>query len=266
MTDVTGESFPALMHRLVLRPAGMSRSTFAQPLPKNRAGEAALAYRGDGKLVPGGYHSYPEMAAAGLWTTPSDLARWALAISGAYQGKAGSVLAPRGATAMLTPGMGDWGLGLSVRGEGEWLEFWHNGANEGYRTNLLTYPRRGEGAVVMTNGDNGGPLIGAVMLAVAKTLGWPRAEPRIMTPATITAEERAAVLGRYKGETVSFTIAQQGDRLIATPSLGNPFELIPLGKDAYGSPDIGMRVQFQRGPDGKVTGVSGGGLTLKREP
>ena len=266
MTDVTGESFPALMERLVLKPLGMNRSTFAQPLPQGRAGEAALAYGGDGKPVPGGYHAYPEMAAAGLWTTPSDLARWALAISAAYQGESGSVLEPGTAVAMLTPGMGDWGLGLSVSGEGEWLEFGHNGANEGYRTNLVSYPRRGEGVVVMTNGDNGGPLVGAVMLAVGKTMGWPRSEPRIIKPAPISAEERAAVLGRYKGETFSFTIAEQGDRLIATPTLGAPFELIPLGEDAYGSPDIGMRVKFQRGADGKITGVSGGGMTLTREP
>jgi CubicO group peptidase (beta-lactamase class C family) len=206
------------------------------------------------------------MAAAGLWTTPSDLARWALAISAAYKGQTGSVLEPRTATAMLTPGMGDWGLGLPVSGEGEWFRFEHNGANEGYRTNLVAYPRRGEGLVVMTNGDGGGPLIGAVMIAVGKTLGWPRSEPRVITPASITAEERTSILGRYKGETFSFAIAEEGDRIIATPSLGTPFELIPLGKDAYGSPDIGMRVQFQRDADGRVTGVSGGGLTLRRVP
>ena len=53
----------------------MTHSTYQQPLPQNRLNEAAMPYHSDGQAVPGGPHIYPEMAAAGLWTTPSDLAR-----------------------------------------------------------------------------------------------------------------------------------------------------------------------------------------------
>jgi CubicO group peptidase (beta-lactamase class C family) len=73
LTDVTGESFPQLLRDLVLQPAGTTHSTFDQPLPKNVSSLAATPYRGDGKPVKGGWHTYPEIAAAGLWTTPSDL-------------------------------------------------------------------------------------------------------------------------------------------------------------------------------------------------
>src|SRR5688500_12367122 len=80
MTDVTGEPFPSLMRRLVLDPAGMTASTYEQPLPAPRAAQAATGYRSAATAVTGRYHTYPEMAAAGLWTTPTDLARLVIEI------------------------------------------------------------------------------------------------------------------------------------------------------------------------------------------
>jgi CubicO group peptidase (beta-lactamase class C family) len=78
LKDVTGQAFPTLMHDIVLGPIGMTRSTYEQPLPRNRIAEAAMPYRQNSQPVPGGPHVYPEMAPAGLWTTPSDLAKFPL--------------------------------------------------------------------------------------------------------------------------------------------------------------------------------------------
>jgi CubicO group peptidase (beta-lactamase class C family) len=83
MTETTGKAFPDLMDALVLRPAGMTRSTYAQPLPAGRAGEAATGYFANGQPLPGGRYAYPELAPAGLWTTPSDLARFAITLQDA---------------------------------------------------------------------------------------------------------------------------------------------------------------------------------------
>ena len=80
LADVTGRPFPKLMREMVLGPIGMTRSTYEQPLPAARLAEAATPYRQDGTPVPGGPHTYPEMAPAGLWTTPSDLARYAMEV------------------------------------------------------------------------------------------------------------------------------------------------------------------------------------------
>jgi len=85
-TDITKEPFPSLMRRLVLQPAGMTRSTYENPLPQARRSEAASGHEQLDTPVPGGFHVYPEMAAAGLWTTPSDLARWAIALARSYRG------------------------------------------------------------------------------------------------------------------------------------------------------------------------------------
>ena len=91
LADVTGKPFPVLMRELVLQPAGMTRSTYDQPLPAARAAEAARAHRRDGTVIPGGWHTYPEMAAAGLWTTPTDLLTWALAIANARAGRSATL-------------------------------------------------------------------------------------------------------------------------------------------------------------------------------
>lgn len=90
------------MSELVLRPAGMTHSTYEQPLPKNRAAEAATPYRANGDPVKGGWHTYPEMAPAGLWTTPSDLARVAMEVQSEYAGKSSKILSQDMARQMLT--------------------------------------------------------------------------------------------------------------------------------------------------------------------
>ena len=101
--DVTGEPFPKVMHDTVLAPIGMTKSTYEQPLPKSRMDEVATPYRGDGQPVPGGPHVYPEMAPAGLWTTPSDLARYAIEVQKSLAGKANHVLSAAMVRQMLTP-------------------------------------------------------------------------------------------------------------------------------------------------------------------
>jgi len=70
LMDVAKQLFPAIMCEKVLSPIGMTHSTYEQPLPANFQGDAAAPYQEDGKPVVDGAHAYPEMAAAGLWTTP----------------------------------------------------------------------------------------------------------------------------------------------------------------------------------------------------
>lgn len=67
-----------------------------------------MHYNHDGTAVQGGPHTYPEMAAAGLWTTPSDLCRYIIEVQNSLQGKANHVLTQSMTQQMLTPGKGDW--------------------------------------------------------------------------------------------------------------------------------------------------------------
>jgi CubicO group peptidase (beta-lactamase class C family) len=169
LEDVTGISFPRLMQESVLAPIGMTRSTFEQPMPASRLKEVATPYDSGGRAVPGGPHVYPEMAPAGLWTTPSDLARYATEVQKALAGKS-AVLSAAMARQMLTPS--GQGLGPQTGGRKENPYFAHSGSNEGYKCYFVAY-NNGDGAVIMTNGDSGAHLANDILRTIAYEYKWP---------------------------------------------------------------------------------------------
>ena len=177
LEDVTGKPFGALMKELVLRPAGMTQSTFALLLPRDKASLAAKGYQENGDTVDGGYHVYPELAAAGLWTTPSDLARFMLNISGSYRGDTG-ILQPATVRKMLIKIPGAGGLGFGVDGAGETLRFRHSGGNAGFSCYAVCFAETGRGVSIMTNSDNGTQLIHELIRSISREYHWPAMWPR----------------------------------------------------------------------------------------
>jgi CubicO group peptidase (beta-lactamase class C family) len=171
--DTAGMSFPDFMKAQVLGPLGMVHSTYQQPLPGALVEQAAFGHRLDGSVIVGNYHTYPEMAAAGLWTTPTDLAKVVIDLAKSTSRDQGKVLSQKTATEMLTVQKGDIGLGIIVQGEGAKLRFGHSGANEGYRCDMLGIPATGQGLVIMTNSDNGGAMFEEVVKAAADAYAWP---------------------------------------------------------------------------------------------
>lgn len=167
-TDATAEAFPALMERLVLAPLRMSRSSYANPIAPRLASNAASGHERPDTVVSGGWHVYPEMAAAGLWTTASDLARWGAAHIRWYHGESGGVLSPTMTREMLRPQValprsgpgaappGNWhGLGVGLTGSGAGFTFQHGGRDEGFVAAARFLPERRVGLVVLTNSTNG---------------------------------------------------------------------------------------------------------------
>jgi CubicO group peptidase (beta-lactamase class C family) len=174
MADVSGRSFSALMGDLVLRPAGMTHSTFEQPLPERLASTAAFGYRQPDQPIVGRWHAYPELAAAGLWTTPSDLGRLGIAFSAAWSGQSSQLLQQQSARTMMIQGAGAYGLGWNVGFQGREgpTVISHAGGNEGYRSVLYMWPELGQGIVIMTNSDNGDMLWREILAAAAAAYDW----------------------------------------------------------------------------------------------
>lgn len=182
--DVAGQSFPAFMQATVLKPLGMTASTFEQPLPAEKAALTATGHLPTGpRPVPGRWHIYPEMAAAGLWTTPSDLARFVLAVQDAAAGRAAPVISTALTREMLTKQKGDFGLGLGLSGEGRLARFSHGGRDQGFDALLTAYVETRQGAVVMINANDNTGTLARVVEAIADAYQWPefprskRAEP-----------------------------------------------------------------------------------------
>lgn len=171
MMDVTGKQFPALMRELVLDKIGMSDSSYEQPLPAARAAMTAGGAYADGKPVHGKWHIYPEMAAAGLWTTPTDLAKFAVEIALSKQGKANHILSQKTTQEMLTPVMDEVGLGFFFEKDNPG-QFGHNGADEGFQALLTMNAESGNGIAIMADSDNGITVMSQVLRRVAKEYGW----------------------------------------------------------------------------------------------
>jgi CubicO group peptidase (beta-lactamase class C family) len=173
LTDLTGEPFDQFMQETILNPLGMSDSTYQQPLPEDRAHHAAHAHGDDGQAMDAPWHVYPEQAAAGLWTTPSDLARVAIDLQRAIRGPAGMVLKQATAREMIAPtGVGPFAVGFGIEKKGEGWYFSHSGGNWGFRCYLFAHVRKGYGVVIMTNSDMGGGVIDEIAARVAAAYGW----------------------------------------------------------------------------------------------
>lgn len=219
--DVTGQPFPEFMRKTVLEPFGMLASTYDQPLSAAEATLTATGYYNAKKAVPGRWHVYPEMTAAGLWTTPSDLARFVIGIQDAWAGRGTKVISQTTAREMLTRGQGNWGLGLQISGQGKTQFFGHGGRNDGFDTNLVGYFETGQGAVVMINANDNSKTLTKIFEAIAGVYHWP--EFPITKPAKAIEDREPAVTAQIKK---IFEDAAQGkyDVDLYTPQLGKLLE------------------------------------------
>jgi CubicO group peptidase (beta-lactamase class C family) len=172
MMDVTGKPFPQLLRDTVLDKIGMTASSYEQPQPPARAALTADGTYQDGKPVHGRWHIYPEMAAAGLWTTPTDLAKFAIEIAKSRNGKSNKVLSQKTVEEMLTPVLPNSpGLGFFVDEKNSGV-FGHNGADEGFQALLTMNWQTGNGVAIMANSDNGIAVADLVLRTVAKEYKW----------------------------------------------------------------------------------------------
>jgi CubicO group peptidase (beta-lactamase class C family) len=174
LTDVVRMPFDVIMQEIVLEPLHMDASTFKYPLPENLAPIAASGHRIDGRVIPGGWHTNPEMGPGGsAWATPSDMARFYIDLMLTYTGQSENIISQDMAVEMLTPQIEDRGLGPWVNDEGgDLFYFGHPGATDGYRSYIVVYPKRGQGVVIMTNSDNGEWLYQEILNSVSVEYGW----------------------------------------------------------------------------------------------
>jgi CubicO group peptidase (beta-lactamase class C family) len=269
LIDVTGLPFPEIMQRIVLSKFGMTDSAYSQPLRADWRPYAARGYRPDGKMVEGEYHTYPELAAAGLWTTPSDLARFEIAVQQAVEGRSNQVISQKMAEQMLTRQIAEDGLGVFVEGSGPTLRFSHGGANEGFRCTFLAYAHKGQGAAIMTNSDSGGGLMTEIMFAIAHEYGWQDYAPKVRTRVKVDPSVFKDYVGRYELEPgFVITVSTRDGRLFAQVPGQNEAEMFPESVTKFFTVSDDIEIVFERDPAGKVNTLEvhhgGQNVTAKR--
>lgn len=216
MTDVAKTAFPDLVRARVLLPIGMTRSTYAQPLPIDLWPDHSAGHLQDGSVQPGRFRVHPEMAAAGLWTTPTDLCRFAIALSSAIRGESETVLDQAWAEQMVTPIHSGVALGWFIEERAGEPYFQHGGSNIGFKNQLYAHRTDGYGVAVMTNGENGGQLMMEILNAVALAYGWEGFAPPPVAAQPIDQEQCELASGRYElGQDDVVVVRQDGDQLYA---------------------------------------------------
>lgn len=252
MSDVAGQPFPELMRDTVFDPLQMSRSTYEQPLPEKWRARAASGHDGEGGRVPGRWHTYPERAAAGLWTTPTDIAHYIIEVQRAYADE-GQILSGTTARTMLEPGKNSHGLGPAIQDGGN--RFGHGGANAGFRATFTAFLEKGSGAVVMTNSDSGGQLAQELILTIAREYGWAGMAPEEKTVVPLADKAYERLVGHYRAEEPSLAVEIQYEQgqFYAKLDEGGKRALLPESQDRFFARN-GMQVEFLAEGD-RVTGV-----------
>ncbi len=255
LVDVGGSPFPQQLQETVLKPIGMTRSAFVQPLAGPLAANASSAHNA-GKLVNGKHHTYPELAAAGLWTTPTDLARFAIELQQAAAGKSSRVLSQKMVLEMLKSQGDDWGLGIMLRGKGAQQRFMHSGSNQGFNCHTLAFTETGAGIVIMTNANSGRSLIHEIVRAAANEYGWKTdAAPR-RTVIEMPVESLSKYVGFYQGVGEgSARVRLDGNELIAHGN-GRWSKLLAGSDTTFFAVNDGVQFDFSKKPNGDIGSVT----------
>jgi len=262
VADVSQAEYPQIMDKLVLSPLAMTRSTYQQPLPQEKLKFAAAGYLPNNEPVPGKRHTYPEMAAAGLWTTAEDLAKFAIDVQLAVKENKSPVLSQAMANQMLTPFVSDnTGLGFFIDDKNSEIYFGHGGWDEGFSADLIAHKTRGYGVVIMTN-SNHPSFINELKNSVADYYQWHNFSAPTYTALPISQAEQQRIVGRYRyAPDMMFNIFAENNRVFMQYLDDEKMEVFRIGDNQYIRREHDLKFRFEKRPKSNsvdlIFGVNG---------
>jgi len=251
--NVTGLPYDRYMQDSVLLPLGMAGSSYTQPPAAEKQKLLATGHRGSGTPIHGKYHIYPEQAAAGLWTNPTDLGHYIIATQQALEGRTGGVLSPAMTKIRLTPYIdSNAALGVFILQKGDDKYFSHGGANEGFRSQYYGSLHGGRGVVVMVNSDNGA-IMDEIINSVATVYKW----EGFYKPTVRTEIDVPAPLEQYTGTYIfdkdTVNLLQKDGKVFVDVGF-DQWQLHFTSKDDFFLYDDRSDLQFLREND-RVSGI-----------
>lgn len=253
--DITHQPYDEYMWNNVLKPMGMTMSSYAQPPATEKQKFLATGYRSDGKEVETKYHVYPEQAAAGLWTNPTDLSKYIIETQLSLQGKSAKVLSQQMTQQRLTPYIdSSAALGVFISKKGDEKYFGHNGADEGFLSAYTGSFENGNGVVVMVNSDNG-RILDEVMNSVAQVYGWKNYyKPVVKKIMDIPDSLLENYTGNYFLQGDSISISRKGKQLVMTINNTETFNLFFSSPDEFFTTEIPLEFKFEKDKQDKIKG------------
>ena len=257
LQDQLHKPFDQIMREWLLSPVGMKQADFTMPLPASSHPHTARGHKIDGTLISGGWNNYPEQAAAGLWATATDLAMFLLEIHKGYVGKS-NVFTQASIRELLASPIANHAYGFRLMGEGDQVFITHYGGTVGYRAGMTLNLQTGDGAVFLTNSDNGSNLGGAFFSAVSRAYEWPMFREERVKRMTQPAAVLQSLVGIYvfpdQGWKVS--VVYERDSLTLVFPAGNrlPLVMVPIhGRPREFVHETGVHANFDgEGQDLKI--------------
>jgi len=280
--DASGESFEQYMQSAVLDPIGMHDSTFSQTLSAATLAKTATGNFAGGGSLPGRFYVGPSLTVAGLWTTPTDVAKYIINVQRTEAGHSNEPLDQDLVREMLKPGLGNRGLGPAISGSGPNVRFGHDGFNVGFESSFIAYVNGDRGAVVMTNSGFAFMLIKEVLSSISRVYHWPDYGATTQQPPSasmgqqrviaVSAEVLAASPGEYVWDDAKLTLLRRGSRLFIDWPDNGIAEVFATPDGRYFCTQLAMSnfgpyLGFVRGAGGivvKILAGDGGRIELRR--
>jgi CubicO group peptidase (beta-lactamase class C family) len=257
LSEFRNDPFTTVLDKTVLTPLKMSHSTFAATPPVPLEHEAASGHLREGQPLEGKWLNYPAQAASGLWTTPTDMANFALAVINTAMGKTQSIISPQTARTMLTPQAGNQGLGFSVDDIDDNLNINIKGGTEGFQTYIILYPQKGQGAVLMTNSANGQFLIEEMLRSISLTYEWPHFQPNIKPLYRLDPSIYQQYVGRYEvNPDYILTVTYEDYYLIIQPSGQSPTKFYVENHTTFFSTSPYIQIFFNKDAQNRVISLT----------
>jgi CubicO group peptidase (beta-lactamase class C family) len=266
LADARGKPFEDIMQDDVLGPIGMTNSSYQQPISPEHDRNAARAHSSEGTSKGAKWHVYPEMAAAGLWTTPTDLARFALEVQRSAIGESNRVLSRTTVQEMLSPvGVGNFAVGFTVSKIGQGWYFSHGGSNWGFRATLLAHKVKGYGLAIMTNADQGGAVMSELSRRIQMAYEWdsfadpaPRGyrPPVERTEIDVAEEILSTYVGTYESSPeITLIITLEGGHLYLELVGQGKAQLFAEAENEFFLRIVDLQLTFTKDESGEVTGL-----------
>ncbi len=254
--DITHLPYDGYMWNTVLKPMDMTMSSYTQPPAKDKEKYLATGYHPDGREVEGKYHIYPEQAAAGLWTNPTDLSKYIIETQFSLQGKSNKVLSQQTTKLRLTPYIdSSAAFGVFIEQHGGKKYFGHNGADEGFLSAYKGSLDTGNGVVVMVNSDNGA-ILDEVINSVAIVYGWKDYyQPTIKKLVSIPDSLFNTYAGNYLLETDTLTISKKDKVYLLTVNHVQTFQIYFSSVNEFFTKALPFNFKIERDEQGKVKDI-----------
>lgn len=249
--DATDVPFSDFMDVSVFKPLGMSRSTMSYPLPPYLTENIATAHPANGLPMKGGYKTYPESAAAGLWSTPIDISKWLIHIQNSLAGQSPNrILEQETLRLMITPHIAPYGLGPVVNGTTDSIDISHKGRTDGFACGFVAFPFLKKGIVVMINSDNGACLVDEIIRGVSEVYKWPSYKTKTRSEIEISTKDLDECPGRYgtgeeKNDIYDIVVTKENDELFVRFGYASiPYKLHKEEENKFFLVETGFEVLF----------------------